>query len=477
LRSSTTLTDQIRGNLTETAYADLQDWSFAYLKQAETLWGPHGYHRYPAKFIPQLVRRIIESYSEPGALVGDPFLGSGTTGVEALRAGRRFWGSDINPVAILISQAKCIPISPQLLDSIWEQFETKLPLLQHIGRRSLTDEEKEVIKAIDIAHASPQDRLAYWFPSAYRLPLEYLLEMIQVIQDKLVRTFFLCAFSNILRRCSIWLSGSTKPQKDLQKTLSDPVEAFRAQVRDMLRGNRIYWADLLQLGIDPGELIGYCYLVLEDARHLSLEQGSLDLLVTSPPYATCYEYIEIHQLTQLWYEQYQVLPHSNLRHACIGSKIVRGIGTESLPLGTGSTVADATLSQLASIKTNSDSDLRREVRALQAYFQDMYLAIQEFGGIVSFGKRLVLIIGDSYKRGVTIPTSDALSEMAQNVGFELEHKIVRKIPARVLVSTRDKSTGRFSSTAQSDTQVYPEEDILVFRRKAGNSAYQGDYHG
>src|SRR5438128_5127410 len=92
-----------------------EDWSFAHLKRVETLWGPHGYHRYPAKFIPQLVCRLIETYSDPGDLVGDPFLGSGTTGIEALRLGRRFWGSDISQVALLISRAKCIPLDPCLL--------------------------------------------------------------------------------------------------------------------------------------------------------------------------------------------------------------------------------------------------------------------------------------------------------------------------------------------------------------------------
>jgi DNA modification methylase len=73
-----------------------EDWTFAHLRRVETLWGPHGYHRYPAKFIPQLVSRLIELYSAPGDLVGDPFLGSATTGIEALRMGRRFWGSDIS---------------------------------------------------------------------------------------------------------------------------------------------------------------------------------------------------------------------------------------------------------------------------------------------------------------------------------------------------------------------------------------------
>lgn len=45
------------------------DWSFAELPRTETIWEPHGCHRYPAKFIPQLVRRIIETYSTPGSLV------------------------------------------------------------------------------------------------------------------------------------------------------------------------------------------------------------------------------------------------------------------------------------------------------------------------------------------------------------------------------------------------------------------------
>src|SRR6266568_6521974 len=84
-----------------------EDWTFAHLKREETLWGPHGYHRYPAKFIPQLVHRIIETYSAPNDLVGDPFLGSATTGIEALRLGRRFWGCDISQVALTIRDRKC----------------------------------------------------------------------------------------------------------------------------------------------------------------------------------------------------------------------------------------------------------------------------------------------------------------------------------------------------------------------------------
>src|SRR5712691_8724157 len=115
-----------------------EDWTFAHLRRVETLWGPHGYHRYPAKFIPQLVSRLIERYSAPGDLVGDPFLGSATTGIEALRLGRRFWGSDISQVALLISRAKCMPIEPRILCEAWQQLDSLLDRVPHPGRRHLT---------------------------------------------------------------------------------------------------------------------------------------------------------------------------------------------------------------------------------------------------------------------------------------------------------------------------------------------------
>src|SRR5713226_8934304 len=276
-----------------------EDWTFAHLRRVETLWGPHGYHRYPAKFIPQLVHRVIEVYSAPGDLVGDPFLGSATTGIEALRMGRRFWGSDISQVALLISRAKCMPICPQDLAEAWKQVDSQLNEVPRIGRRHLTPEEKEAITAIDIVPTtSIEERLGCWFPAQYRESLAGIFRQILVETEGDLRIFFLCGFSNILKRCSIWLSGSTKSQKDISKMPGDPVEEFRRQIRDMIKRNGLYWDDVVQRGLYPAELIDRCRISLADARRLTLTDAALDLLVTSPPYATCYEYKEIHQLTQ-----------------------------------------------------------------------------------------------------------------------------------------------------------------------------------
>ena len=56
-------------------YRQSSAWSFAELTPAETQYLTHGYHRYPAKFIPQLVRQLIEEYSSQGDRICDPFVG------------------------------------------------------------------------------------------------------------------------------------------------------------------------------------------------------------------------------------------------------------------------------------------------------------------------------------------------------------------------------------------------------------------
>lgn len=237
----------------------------------------------------------------------------------------------------------------------------------------------------------------------------------------------------------------------------------------MLQRNCLYWHDIIQSGLHPATLPEQCKISYADARCLPLPDASLELLVTSPPYAICYEYKEIHQLTQLWFEQYGILcPHdTNTHDAWIGSKGVsqRAQPAETALPHTGSRSADAALHTLASLAHGPIAQgVQREIRALRYYFQDMQKALRECARVTVPGKHVVFIVGDSYRRGITIPTSNALCEMAESLGLLLERDIVRKIPVRVLVSTRDRTTGRFSSAAQSDTQVYPEEHVLIFRR-------------
>jgi hypothetical protein len=100
----------------------------------------HNFYRYPARFSPEFVRAVITEFSSPGDLVYDPFMGGGTTLVEALALGRDAIGTDISSLATFISKVKTTPLSnPQLINvALW--LEELIPVLV-VNTESSTSEE------------------------------------------------------------------------------------------------------------------------------------------------------------------------------------------------------------------------------------------------------------------------------------------------------------------------------------------------
>src|SRR5688500_10004053 len=78
----------------------------AVVSKQPTVGYTHTFYRYPARFSPQFAAAAIEEFSKPGDVVLDPFVGSGTTLVEAMIAGRHAIGSDISPLATFITRTK-----------------------------------------------------------------------------------------------------------------------------------------------------------------------------------------------------------------------------------------------------------------------------------------------------------------------------------------------------------------------------------
>ena len=274
-----------------TQFVDLievdDSWSF---KDCKTSYLTHDYHKYPAKFIPQLADRLIKENSLFGDLVCDPFMGSGTTLVEAIVNGRRAYGTDINTVAVLISKAKTTPIEPAYLkDQISRLLgDIKSSMgMKHLGQMSL-------LSSNDVDIDIPDDkRLEYWFPEKQKVELAIILSRINQIEDQDIRSFVLCAFSNILKKCSRWMMKSVKPTIDKEKVIADAYKSFVRQTRRMMIKNDEFWKILGTKDFD-------CVVDNVDAHKMSLKDDSVSLIVTSPPYVTSYEYADLHQLTANW---------------------------------------------------------------------------------------------------------------------------------------------------------------------------------
>ena len=414
------------------SFADVpvaDEWAFNGATRSDTTYISHGYHRYPAKFIPQLARRLIEEHSKPGATVVDPFCGCGTTLVESLVADRHSYGSDINPIAVLITKAK----------------------LEHIEPSALEDAYGEIVEASSCAEASPpaNGRIDYWFKAEQKQDLANLLSAINGQTDEDIRRFYLCAFSNILKNCSIWNQKSNKPIRDWKKTPPDVMKVFGRQVRAMAKGNAALGEALNGSGYSA---VAEC----RDSRDLPLPAESVDLVVTSPPYVTSYEYGDLHQLSMLWLEGLTDL--REFRGAFIGSTHQRlaGLNGNALEM-TRSQIASGIHDQLRQVHAKTAYSVTTYFSAMYEIWSEMYRVLRDKG-------RVCIVIGNTSLKGTRISNAEVFVEQMESIGFRLHDAIRREIPSKNLPSTRDKATGRFAKASESDALAYPTELVLVLEK-------------
>ena len=102
------------------------DWDCA---DADTQYLTHGIHRYSGKFIPQIARQAIEILTEPGEIVLDPYCGSGTALLEAALLDRHAVGVDLNPLAVLVAQAKTRGVPASCAEAVVRRFERGVSVL------------------------------------------------------------------------------------------------------------------------------------------------------------------------------------------------------------------------------------------------------------------------------------------------------------------------------------------------------------
>lgn len=413
-------------------------WAFKDATRTETSYLTHGYHRYPAKFIPQLAARIIKENSQAGDLVCDPFMGSGTTLVEAIINGRRAYGTDINPVAVLIAKAKTTPIEPTKLqrevNKVFSQLQTLL--YKENGQTLLTDTSFDY-------PIPTHERIDYWFPEKQKRELALILARIRTVKDVEVQTFLLCSFSNILKGCSIWMMKSVKPTRDWKKKLASPHQSYVLQTKRMMKKNSEFWEILGGRKIE-------CTIDNNDARKLSLDDNSTTLIVTSPPYVTSYEYADLHQLTALWLEY-----TDNLKE--FRSKFIGSIQKEDGDLELYSNLAKETVEKLRAKD-------KKEAVGAERYFFEMQQCFEEMHRVLKPKGRAAIVIGDTDLKKVEIKNAEIFIQTMEKIGFKTYNIIKRPIPSKILPLTRDEKTGKFARTADANRLAYPTEYIVIMEK-------------
>src|SRR5215472_820677 len=112
---------------------------------------PHEFYRYPGRFSPAFARAAIEAFSQPADLILDPFVGGGTTAIEALLSHRRSLVADLNPLATFVTRVKTRPLTDSSRIAV-QQWIERLALVTLLSRPSPTSDiwlDQGYLKGLD----------------------------------------------------------------------------------------------------------------------------------------------------------------------------------------------------------------------------------------------------------------------------------------------------------------------------------------
>lgn len=384
----------------------------------------HKVHVYPAKFPSLIAQKAIE-YCKKNSyqvnIVSDIFCGCGTVAVEAKRLGYDFYGCDLNPVAVMIAGVKS---SSYDLESVERYYKEIVERYSDLQKQNKYDEAN--------------DRLKYWYIESQYNELYYLKESILVcVQEEKYRELFLCIFSSILKATSKWLTKSIKPQVDPNKEIHNVMDTFEKQYKFFLKAiKQIDYKQDTKVEIECKNV-----LAVDKKKYV-------DLIITSPPYVTSYEYADLHQLSTLWLDY--TTDYKELREDSIGS------------LYNSSKKTYTDLSEFEKrIVEKMPSGAKR--KAVERYYFDMNNVVIKAGELLKENGIIVIVIGDTEYKEIKMQNAYALAEDMILNGFEIMEIAKRKISNKFLPTHRD-ATGKFSSN-NSDRKIYSQEYILIGRKK------------
>jgi methylase of polypeptide subunit release factors len=178
---------------------------------------------------------------------------------------------------------------------------------------------------------------------------------------------------------------------------------------------------------------------------------NINLIITSPPYVTSYEYADLHQLSALWLGFAD--DYKTLRNGSIGSLYSDfNFQKEALKL-------NKTGNQIVFSLFNQD---KYQAKAVAKYYLDMQEIAKKVSQILSPNGMSIFVIGDTEYKGIRIENAKHLVESLYSSGFNQIEVTKRKISNKILTPYRD-SIGRFTSNS-TDRHVYSEEFIVVGRK-------------
>lgn len=374
------------------------DWAFT---DEDTAYLTHDLHSYPAKFIPQIPGHLIARLSLRGELVFDPFGGSGTTALEAVRMGRRALSVDANPLATLIGQVKTTRLDNTSMADI-HTIRTSL----HAHLTILPSDPASLLKAhSDFVPDIPNREK--WFADSVCGELALIRSCIATMESERAKRLAQLALSRVVLKVSFQDSETRYASRPRPIAFGEPLRRYLLELDDVVAKVTKTSSDFRYGVVD---------FLTADARECErdrLQDESVDLVVTSPPYGNAFDYHLYHRFRLLW------------------------LGYDPR--------------ELAHVEIGSHLRHQRNGDGFESYLDDMRPCLATVHRMLKPGRFAAFVIGDPRYKGTTYEGAEAVAEVANEIGLTTTCIIERPIhkTRRSIVSA-----GRRAS----------QEKILVVRK-------------
>lgn len=374
------------------------DWEF---RDSDTKELTHELHRYSGKYIPQIARQAMELISEPGELILDPYVGSGTTLLEANLINRNSIGIDLNPLAVSISKVKTTPIEDEKLNIFLKHFENIADALitSRKGQQFLLGEQTSLLREEAINDSRFKN---IWFQKWFNPKiLEDLLVLdyhISKYDDESLSALGRISLSNILRRSSNAHSGYPNVMFDKNKNnQSSPAVYFLKELNENI-------SKVKELNKKFNKKIETS-VVQGDATNLPIENDSVDAVVTHPPYIGSVPYAEYGLLSLKWLG----FDPKELDQKLTGGK--------------------------------------RQTADVVTRFTDSYKKmLSESFRVLKNGRHIFLLVGDPTVKGEVVDLAQMTKELAEEVGF------------RFVVEKKRNGVNRRANKMGAETLLFLKKD-------------------
>ena len=401
-------------------------------KRKDPKYATHGLHPFKGKFYPQLAKSLLNmSCAQVGARLFDPFCGSGTTLLEGMLNGFSAYGCDFNPLAAKISRAKTAILTvPRDIADL--SMRTMLDRLSH----PLDTFSKRLDQFAEGTH----EELLSWFPAPVLYKLNWLLDQVRLLGNDTLIDFFEVLISSLIREVSDQDPTDLRIRRRKQSLKDAPVfELFRERLEQQHNRLRKYWA---VAGRQPGRIIAPKVIQgdsrkTETMQALGLSAGSIDCVVTSPPYATALPYIDTDRLSLLAIMGLPSQVRSDLEENLTGSREIRRSGKtqaeEALLDGSASSVLPIgvveAIRRIYNVNSKDNVGFRRAnmPALLWRYFTDMKDNLAQISEVLKSKAPAFYVVGDSRTNSggdwVQIETCKHIADIGEMVGLEYSESI------------------------------------------------------